>query len=64
MPDPTPRSSNREVENENLRPSSRPGEPPRPATEPPGVEESVRSAQTKADPGSGTPRPHDAEKPG
>lgn len=50
MPDPRPR--NREVENENLRPS-RDGEAPRPATEPAGSEESVQTPKAETDPGSG-----------
>ena len=37
------RPHNREVEHENLRPSAKAGERPRPATEPPGSEESTRS---------------------
>lgn len=47
-----PRQKNPEVENENLRPGP-PGEPPRPATEPPGSAESSRSDETDSDPGSG-----------
>jgi hypothetical protein len=48
---------NREVENNNLRPSPG-GGPPRPATEPPGAEAETRKAPTRSDPGSGesTPR--------
>lgn len=47
------RASDRAVENENLRAPSQDGEPPRPATEPPGVEDSTRSPKTRTDPGSG-----------
>ena len=48
----TERPRNRETENENLRPS-KDGEPPRPATEPKGSEESVQTPKTETDPGSG-----------
>jgi hypothetical protein len=41
----------RERENDNLRP----GRPPRPATEPPGAEDSTRNSKTLTDPGSGEP---------
>ena len=47
------RPTNREVENENMRPPEPDGEPPRPATEPAGTKESVRSHKLKHDPGSG-----------
>ena len=55
------RPSNREVENENQRPSqgldqdaSRDGgKAPRPATEPRGAEDSSNSPKTRTDPGSG-----------
>jgi len=47
------RPDNREVENENLRPG-RPGEPPRPATEPPGAAWSQKGG-TGTDPGTGAP---------
>ncbi len=60
---PTPQSptqdrpSNREVENENQRPASNPGQDtgkaPRPATEPRGAEGSSDSSKTRTDPGSG-----------
>lgn len=50
---PDKRSTNLEVENENLRPPEREGEPPRPATEPVGAKQSTRSAKLKHDPGSG-----------
>jgi hypothetical protein len=46
------RPKNREVENENLRPGPK-GQPPRPATEPPGSAGSSRSDKTRSDPGSG-----------
>lgn len=50
------RPPNREVENENLR--ARPGGgPPRPATEPPGNEEEMKTAKTRTDPGSGESEP-------
>ena len=57
MPDPskpnvTDRPSNREVENENQRPTRQEG-PPRPATEPQGADDSTRSPKTRTDPGSG-----------
>ncbi len=48
----TERPHNRETENENLRPAGE-GEPPRPATEPQGSEESVQTPKTETDPGSG-----------
>lgn len=48
------RPSNPEVENENLRvPAGDGGKAPRPATEPPGEESSVRTPKTQTDPGSG-----------
>ncbi len=47
------RSSNREVENENLRAPAQDGKPPRPATEPRGEEDSTQSPKTRTDPGSG-----------
>ena len=43
------RPHNREVENENLRPPATEGERPRPATEPPGSEESTRPRQIHTD---------------
>ena len=46
------RPDNREVENENLRPS-KDGQPPRPATEPKGSKSSQDSGETATDPGSG-----------
>lgn len=57
MPKPkkTDRLRGRETENENLRVPSEPGTPPRPATEPPGAEWSVKSPETATDPGSGEP---------
>lgn len=49
----TDRPSNREVENENQQPAPREGEAPRPATEPHGATDSVRSPKVQTDPGSG-----------
>lgn len=49
---PENRPDNREVENENLRPS-KDGQPPRPATEPKGSKSSQDSGETATDPGSG-----------
>lgn len=49
---PSNRPSNREVENENQRPTRQDG-PPRPATEPHGADDSTRSPKTQTDPGSG-----------
>jgi hypothetical protein len=49
------RPSNRETENENLKPG-REGEPPRPATEPAGSKSSQKSRKTATDPGSGETR--------
>ncbi|HYG25287.1 MAG TPA: hypothetical protein VD906_00110 [Caulobacteraceae bacterium] len=48
-----PRPDNRSVENENQK--NRPSEdgPPRPATEPPGSEGSVKNPHTETDPGTG-----------
>jgi hypothetical protein len=46
------RPDNREVENENLRPHKE-GQPPRPATEPPGAKPSQDSGETMTEPGSG-----------
>lgn len=48
------RPSNREVEHENQRSNPQvDGNPPRPATEPPGGEASVDTPKTRTDPGSG-----------
>ena len=53
------RPSNREVENENQRPSQgegaaqQDGKAPRPATEPAGAKNSTDSPKTRTDPGSG-----------
>jgi len=52
-PSSSDRPSNHEVENENQKPASRDGKPPRPATEPHGAADSVRSPKTRTDPGSG-----------
>ncbi|MDG2519921.1 hypothetical protein P7B02_00100 [Caulobacter segnis] len=49
------RPSNRETENENLKPD-REGEAPRPATEPEGSESSQKTDKTATDPGSGEAR--------
>lgn len=48
----TDRPENRETENENLKPAAD-GEPPRPATEPPGAEGSSNSGETATDPATG-----------
>ena len=45
------RPDNRSTENENLKP----GEPPRPATEPGGAEGSSNSGETLTDPATGEP---------
>lgn len=50
------RPDNRETETENQR-SGRPGEPPRPATEPGGAGESSNSGETATDPATGEPNP-------
>jgi hypothetical protein len=47
------RPSNREVEQENQRTDSPDGQPPRPATEPPGAADSSQSPKTETDPGTG-----------
>jgi hypothetical protein len=49
---PGERPTSHERENENLKP----GQPPRPATEPPGAEGSARNDKTRTDPASGTPQ--------
>ena len=46
------RPKDRQTENENLRPD-RDGQPPRPATEPPGSKGSSNSGETAADPATG-----------
>lgn len=51
-----PRPDNRETENENQKPD-RPGQPPRPATEPDGAKGSSNSGQTETDPATGKPNP-------
>jgi hypothetical protein len=48
------RPDNREVENENVRPAGD-GQPPRPATEPPGAKRSQQTPKTMTDPGTGAP---------
>lgn len=50
------RPSNRETENDNLRPAGD-GKAPRPATEPPGSKGSVQTPKTETDPGSGEQTP-------
>ncbi len=50
------RPSDRETENENLKPG-RDGEPPRPASEPAGSKSSQNSGETATDPGSGEATP-------
>ena len=53
MPDtPADRPSNRETENEDLKPAGQ-GRPPRSAAEPRGSEGSARTPKTKTDPASG-----------
>ena len=47
------RPDDRKVENENQRPPSRDGQPPRPATEPRGAEGSSNSGETETDPATG-----------
>ena len=51
----TNRPKDRQTETENQRTPARPGEPPRPATEPPGAEDSSRSRKTLTDPATGAP---------
>jgi hypothetical protein len=46
------RPTTRETEYEDLRPAQG-GGPPRPASEPPGGEDSVQTPKTRTDPGSG-----------
>lgn len=43
----------RDTENDNLRPPAKDGEPPRPATEPPGSEGSSNPGDTETDPATG-----------
>jgi hypothetical protein len=40
---------------DNLRAPDREGEPPRPATEPPGAERSAQGPHTETDPATGAP---------
>lgn len=47
----TPRQKNRGTENEMLKP----GDPPRPATEPQGAEGSSKTRKTQTDPATGEP---------
>lgn len=51
------RPSTRETENENQRPPAHEGEPPRPATEPKGSEDSSNPGDTATDPATGKPNP-------
>lgn len=55
MTDPN-RPPSRETENENQRPG-RDGQPPRPATEPRGSEDSSNPGDTATDPATGKPNP-------
>lgn len=48
-----PRPKDRSIENEEIRKPVRDGEPPRPATEPPGSEGSSNSGETETDPATG-----------
>ena len=50
---PDERPDDRSVENEELRKPAKEGEPPRPATEPPGSEGSSNSGETETDPATG-----------
>lgn len=52
MTDPA-RPKDRQTETENQRTPARPGEPPRPATEPSGSEGSSNSGETATDPATG-----------
>lgn len=49
---PADRPSNRETENEDLKPVGD-GQPPRSASEPRGAEDSVQTSKTRTDPNSG-----------
>jgi len=49
------RPQTRETEHENQRTPPREGQPPRPATEPPGSEGSSNSGETATDPATGRP---------
>lgn len=51
----TNRPQSTEVENENLRPDGD-GEPPRPATEPAGSDDSSATRKTQTNPSTGEPR--------
>lgn len=50
-----PRPPGRQNEHEEQRTPARPGEPPRPAQEPPGSEGSSNSGETATDPATGAP---------
>ena len=52
---PENRPDNRETETENQRTPGREGQPPRPATEPRGGEDSSNSGETETDPATGEP---------
>lgn len=58
MTDADARPSNRETENEDLKPAGE-GRPPRPASEPHGSEGSERTPKTRTDPASGEQNPED-----
>ena len=51
------RPPSRETETEDQRLPARPGQPPRPATEPKGSEGSSNSGETATDPATGKPNP-------
>jgi hypothetical protein len=50
------RPSDRQRENEMIRPRPPEGAPPRPATEPRGSEGSARNDKTRTDPATGAPQ--------
>ena len=56
MTDPR-RPPSRETEHEDQRTPAREGQPPRPATEPPGSEGSSNPGDTATDPATGKPNP-------
>jgi hypothetical protein len=47
---------------EDMRIPSKPGQPPRPATEPEGAEHSTKSPHTETDPVTGEPNPQKSPK--
>ncbi len=61
-PAPADRPSNREVENEDVKPVGE-GQPPRSASEPHGAKASVQTPKTRTDPNSGE-QPANPEDPG